>query len=113
MMNKQFQEWIESELNNRGWRPADLANKAGLSQTALSNVLNGHRNPGPAFCRAVAKALVVSPESVFRLADILPPIPDNEIREEKILYALNQLSSTAQDLAIAAVEGMIKGDKKK
>jgi transcriptional regulator with XRE-family HTH domain len=73
-----FSDWIESELKNRGWKPADLARAAGITDATLSRVLSGSRNPGPELCRAIAAALNEPEEKVFRKAGLLSPLLASE-----------------------------------
>jgi transcriptional regulator with XRE-family HTH domain len=70
--------WLASELKTRGWSHRELARRAGLSQTAVSTVLSGQRQPGWDFCVSVAKALGESPEQMFRRAGLLPALPAPE-----------------------------------
>lgn len=66
-------EWIEDQLRQRDWRPADLARAAGVRDSTISRVLNGSAKAGPELCSAMAEALGVSPVEVFRYAGLLPP----------------------------------------
>lgn len=66
-------EWIEGQLRQRDWRPADLARAAGVRDSTISRVLNGNAKAGPELCNAIAGALGVSPVEVFRIAELLPP----------------------------------------
>lgn len=84
-----FVEWLEGEMKARNWRPAELAQAAGLYSATLSRVLSGDRQPGPDFCVAVAKAFSVPPDTVFRLAGLLPPVPTSE--REPTLQELYEL----------------------
>jgi len=74
----EFTAWLENELAKRGWTPADLAHAAGLGNSTVTRILNGGRNPGPEFCRSVAKALAEPEETVFRQAGLLSPLPADE-----------------------------------
>jgi transcriptional regulator with XRE-family HTH domain len=85
--------WIYEELDKRDWRPADLARKAGLSTGSLSNILKGNRKAGPEVCRAMAEALGEPPEKLFRLAGLLPPLPEPEDG------LLNEVTETFQSLS--------------
>ena len=86
-----FSDWIETQLNDKGWKPADLARAAGVTDAALSRVLSGSRNPGPDLCRAIARALNEPAEKVFRLAGLLPPLPasDDSTLQELLELARN------------------------
>lgn len=70
-----FTEWLANELNARGWTQTHLAELAGLSSGAISNVLNGQRKPGADFILAVSRALRVEPEGLYRKAGLLPIKP--------------------------------------
>ena len=80
-----FTPWLLKELKTRGWRPADLAHRAGLSTGSLSNILSGNRRAGIMICKAIAQALSEPPEKLFRLAGLLPPLP---AAEDEPLYEL-------------------------
>lgn len=67
-----FSIWLEEQLELRGWRPSDLATAAGLSNATISRVLNGDRRAGPEVATAIAKALSLPPEFVFRQVGLLP-----------------------------------------
>ena len=75
---KTFSEWLQNELRKRGWGPAELAKKMGTYPATVSNVLNGMRNPGPEFCRALARALGYPQEYVFRKAGLIDDTPPPE-----------------------------------
>lgn len=77
-MSNKFRAWLSEELTRRGWSHNELGRRAGISQTAVSNVLSGNRNPGADFCVKIAQALDESPEKVLRLAGILPALPASE-----------------------------------
>lgn len=65
-------DWIDLELNIRGWNNSELARRAGMSQSAVSMVLNGQRGVSADFCIAVARAFGERPEKALRLAGYLP-----------------------------------------
>jgi transcriptional regulator with XRE-family HTH domain len=79
-MDFDFSEWLNKQLDQRGWSQGELARRAGISQGAISNVLSGKREPGADFCMKVAQALGEAPEKVLKLAGILPA-SEAEIRE--------------------------------
>lgn len=95
---KDFADWIESELAQREWRPADLARVAGIDSGQLSRILNRMRRAGPDTCLAIARALKVPPEKVFRQAGLLPPLPapEDSIALQELLDIVQQLSPEEQ-----------------
>lgn len=62
----EFSEWIRLEMEKRGWSQSEMARRMEVDPGTLGNVLNGNRQAGPDFCIAVARALGVSREEVFR-----------------------------------------------
>jgi transcriptional regulator with XRE-family HTH domain len=51
-----FIDWVRNELRLRGWLQEDIVKRGGISSGAISKVMSGERNPGPEFCRAIARA---------------------------------------------------------
>lgn len=76
--------WIIEELERRGWSMRELARRSGLSQTHVSNVLNGVRNITFDFCAAIARPLGRHPVELFELAGLLPT--KNKLKEAKVVY---------------------------
>jgi len=72
MSRESFAAWLRDELQQRGWDQAELARRAQLSTGLISHIITTERGVGPHSARAIARALQVSPEEVFRRADLLP-----------------------------------------
>jgi len=90
-----FPAWLEREISARGWRPADLAKEADVPQATISNILNGNREVGAKVALAIAKALGLSPEHVFRQAGLLPPETNGEFSPS--LQELNDILKNASE----------------
>lgn len=84
-VDNEFSLWLEGELNRRNWRPADLARAAGLPQATVGNILNGNREVGAKVAAAIAQALDIPADIVFRRAGLLPsqsgPMADPSFQE--------------------------------
>lgn len=98
-----FATWLELELNKRDWRLSDLARRAQLDTGSVSRILNSTRKPGPEVCLAIARALNYPPETVFRLAGLLPPDPGTEPEEKEVLLLFRQLGAEQRKLALQAM----------
>jgi transcriptional regulator with XRE-family HTH domain len=70
-----FVAWLKNELVAQNWSQADLSRATGLSSGTIANVLNEKRKPGVDFVLAVARALRVEPEDLYRRAGFLPRKP--------------------------------------
>lgn len=102
-MKDTFSPWILEQLESRDWSQADLARRAGLSRTAISDVISGNANAGYALCMAVARALELPPENVLRKAELLPPNPDVDEEIEKILHEVEKLPKSDQEEVLAFI----------
>jgi transcriptional regulator with XRE-family HTH domain len=71
-METEFVAWVQAELNKRGWTPAELVRRGGLSDSQMSRVMNGTRGPGIDFLRGIATAFQIPLDTVFRRAGWLP-----------------------------------------
>lgn len=68
-----FPEWLLEQMDSLRLSQADLARKSGLTTAAISRILTGSRDAGPDACRAIARALDLPEELVFRQAGLLSP----------------------------------------
>ena len=85
-------------LRNNGWSIREFARRANVSSVAITNVLNGHRSAGPDLCLGLAKATRTPPETVFRMADILPARSSttDQQKEQELLSYFRALDSGSQ-----------------
>jgi transcriptional regulator with XRE-family HTH domain len=67
---EKFSKWLNTELQKRDWKQADLIRLTGLDSSTISNIFNEKRNVGPEACTAIAHALRLPPEQVFRAAGL-------------------------------------------
>lgn len=81
-MTNSLSTYLNDELKKRGWSQRELARRAELSPTSISEVLSGRRGPGRRFCQAVAQALQVPPERILQAAGILDAPPDTALFSE-------------------------------
>ncbi len=104
-------ELLTSEMAERGWSMRELAKRAGISHSQISNIVNGQANPGADFCLSVAHALNMSPEKIFRLAGILPPSREERVAADPHLgeahQILDQLDAGRLSFALAMLRGFV------
>ena len=103
-----FSDWLNQNLNERGWSQSEAARRSGLSASAIQQVVGGITRPGPRLCRGLARAFGVAPEEVFRLADLLPPPARADQRAE--YRARPRPGSPAADL-VALYEELTEDDQ--
>ena len=89
--------WLSRELETRGWSLRELARRAKISPSSISQVLNGQYVPGNMFCRGIARAFQIPPEIVFRKAGLLPAPPQYIAKERELLDYFRYLNEQQQD----------------
>lgn len=73
MRSDNFVDWLGREIEERGWTYQELADRGGFTRSAVSTVMTRRQNPGLEFCKGVARAFFIRPETVLRMAGLLPP----------------------------------------
>lgn len=105
-----FAEWLQRELDKRGWDQSELARRSEMSTAQVSRVVSGGRDAGPEFCIAISRALRIPREDVFRARGWLLTEPESvvppgtEPRIESIVRDLESLPANAREWAIGAIQ---------
>ena len=102
-----FAQWLESQIEQRGWNKAELARRATISDSMVSMVMGGQRNPGFEFCVSVASAFDVPPEQVLRRAGLLPAVPAEVEGEHELVGLFRRLSGELREAALAVVRNLV------
>lgn len=106
-----FTEWLNEEMRKRKMSQAELARKSGLGRSVINKMVNRMiKRPDPSTYVAIAKALDVSPVTVFRIAGILPPDPDLPILEEYKTVLIN-LSPERRREGLELIKTLAEFDK--
>jgi transcriptional regulator with XRE-family HTH domain len=113
VMSDSFSIWLNGELLQRGWSQAELARQANLSRTAISDVLSEKHDAGFDLCIAIARALHLPPESVFRIAGLLPPTPAHTEQKEELLYLFEQLPENQKPIAVDYIRFLVEKNEAK
>lgn len=114
-MAQHFIEWLQNQIKKRSWSQTDLrqrANMAGypMSSSQLSNILSGNRGAGPDMCIAIAHALSLPREEVFRARGWLLEEPELLIPPQatpnaiKLIRDLTGLDDENQVMASGALQ---------
>jgi len=106
--NHRFKEWLLEEMGRREWSQADLARSADLNRAVINKLLNGQSSPSPATLEAIARAFKVPVESVYRLAGLLPSIPEPDSFIEEALHLLGQIKNPQrQATALLLIKALV------
>ena len=72
--NLSFSEWLDEQMKQQGLSQSELARAAGVSRSVIHKAINRlNKKPDPETCVDIARALQLSPITVFRAAKLLPP----------------------------------------
>lgn len=100
---KGFGDWLEERIKEKGMKPADLTHEANVGTGTIYNILNNNRKPGLEVILAIAHALNLPAEEVFRQAGFLPPKPKLDAESEEALHLFRQLSPEIRHLILKAL----------
>jgi len=95
-MEKSFVNWLDARLKEKGWSGSELSRRSGISQSAISLVLSGNRQPGVEFCEGVAKAFRIPKDDVYRMAGLLPSKPNADQTVSEITHIYHELDEDNQ-----------------
>ena len=107
-----FSEWLQAEMNKRGWSQSDLARAADLNRAVINKLLNGKSHPQPATLEAISRALKIPIETTYRAAGLLPVTPDNDDTVDEAIYVLKNIQSAQRKAtAVALLKALIKEEE--
>jgi transcriptional regulator with XRE-family HTH domain len=105
-MEPTFADWLEEEINKRGWSRAELSRRSGISAPQISRLLNREQNPGKESIDSIARALHLPQETVYRAAGHLFPVDPIDEEAAQMLHVFKSLSprDRAEMQALAEVK---------
>jgi len=105
-----FVQWLQEQLDARGWTAQEMAQRAGLAQATVSNVLNRKRSAGVEFVRAIADVLDVSQIDVFRIAGLIDEelLDDAKAAQEYLRLLAAIKDDDERQAAIDTVETVLR-----
>ena len=106
--NHRFKEWLLKEMGTRGWSQADLARSAELNRAVINKLLNGQSTPSPSTLESIARAFKMPVESVFRVAGLLPGIPETDSFIEEATHLIGQIKKPQrQATALLLIKALV------
>lgn len=98
MDTKRFGKWLKRQLDehNPPWNQSDLARATVMggqyvSQAQIGRAIRGERGLGEKSVTAIAKALEIPPEVVYREAGLLPPKEDESPTAKTVSFLVSQM----------------------
>lgn len=107
-----FSEWLQAEMDKRGWSQSDLARAADLNRAVINKLLNGKSHPQPTTLEAISKALRIPLETIYRAAGLLPPSADYDDVTQEAVHIFKSIQNTQRRAtAIALLKALIKEEE--
>jgi transcriptional regulator with XRE-family HTH domain len=105
-----FGDWLKEELDARNIKPVELARRADIDPGAVTRILRGERKPNPETLQAIADALKLNYEVIFRAAvgKSVPLTASNNPAIEEILDLARQLPENDVADLIDLARGKLK-----
>jgi len=85
----------------------ELARRAGVSHSLISEVVNGNANPSADFSVAIARAINERPDELLRMAGFLDDLPPAVADEHELVTLYRQLPTHLRQAALAALRGVV------
>jgi transcriptional regulator with XRE-family HTH domain len=98
--NTYFSQWLQSEMDKRGWSQSDCARAAELNRAVINKLLNGRCKPQPATLIAIARAFKIPVETAYRAAGLLPPSPEFDETTAELLYTFNSIRNPQRKMTV-------------
>ena len=106
--HSRFSDWLQLELNRRGWSQSDCARAANLNRAVINKLLNGKSRAQPSTLGAIAHALKIPVETVYRAAGLLPPNTDYDDSTQELILILKSIQSPRRKAtAISLLKALI------
>ncbi len=106
--NEAFADWLQQEMNTRGWDQSELARRSGVTTAQVSRLLTGERRPGPAASRKIARAFHLPPEELFRRAGLLPNAAPRPEGAEELLHLFGELGEDDRTRLLAIARALVE-----
>ena len=99
--------WLQLQRNERQISQSKLAELAHLDRSVINKIeSNLTTEPAAATLQAIARALKIPPEQIFRAAGYLPESSDLSADQERLLYLFKNLSPEQQRYAVKLLEAL-------
>lgn len=88
-----FAEWLQAEMDKRGWSQSDCARACELNRAVINKLLNGKSRAQPITLAAIARGFKIPVETAYRAAGLLPPSTDGDDSTQEVMYIFRSIQS--------------------
>lgn len=113
MVNKvDFQNWLQTAMDNMGWGQTDLATRAGVDRQMVYGWLKQGKKPNEDSLQRIAKAFDVPPEVVYRAAGMKLSPTSIPTDIQQAVHEMEDLNNQDREEVVAYIR-MLKNLRKK
>lgn len=91
--NLRFADWLQAEMDKRGWSQSDCARAADLNRAVINKLLNRKSRPQPFTLVAIARAFKIPVETAYRAAGLLPPSTSGDDSVDELIHVFKSIQS--------------------
>jgi transcriptional regulator with XRE-family HTH domain len=91
--NLRFADWLQAEMDKRGWSQSDCARAADLNRAVINKLLNRKSRPQPFTLVAIARAFKIPVETAYRAAGLLPPSTDGDDSIDELIHIFKSIQN--------------------
>lgn len=95
-----FSRWLQREREKRDWSQNELATRAGLARQIVNRIEAGQVEPAARTLQALATALGIPVQTLFRVVGYLPKDPSADPLIEEGIHILQQLEGEYKEEAL-------------
>src|SRR5215208_3452285 len=88
-----FSEWLQSEIDKRGWSQSECARASDLNRAVINKLLNGKCKPQPITLIAIARGFKIPVETAYRAAGLLPASSGGDDTTLELIHIFNSIQS--------------------
>lgn len=112
MNETDFPKWLQDKLDEKGWKPTELARRSGLSDAAVSRILKRERKADPETLQAFARSLKIDTTSIYKAAGLLPQdAEDEDVWVDEMSHKLTLLPPGLRSVAERFINSMLEGEE--
>jgi transcriptional regulator with XRE-family HTH domain len=116
-----FTEWLQTEMDKRGWSQSECARACDLNRAVINKLLNGKCKPQPATLMAIARGFKIPVETAYRAAGLLPTSNHDDDTTRELIHLFRSIQSPQRKATaimllkalVAEEENQLRGDGKK
>lgn len=103
-----FHEWLQEQMDERGWSQSELHRQADIDTGTISNLLNQVRPAGPEICRKLAKAFGLPQPVVFFHAGLITEDPNDPREVNAVTLDVMNLMENSSDAIQVAIRATVQ-----